>query len=99
MHHYDLYSIALWTNLLLTLRNNDKLHFFSTNVELEWNNASLNPPADSPVLIQSGLTMLAMAKMSAARKRHPDITVSLSMSLRAGWRSERLCASISTLFL
>lgn len=36
-------------------------------------------PADSPVLIQSGLAMLAMAKMSAARKRHPDITVSLSM--------------------
>lgn len=28
--------------------------------------------------------MLAMAKMSAARKRHPDITVSLSMSVRKG---------------
>lgn len=38
-----------------------------------------NLPAESPVLIQSGLAMLAMAKMSAARKRHPDITVSLSM--------------------
>lgn len=33
------------------------------------------------MLIQSGLAMLAMAKMSAARKRHPDITVSLSMTM------------------
>lgn len=41
-----------------------------------------NVPAESPVLIQSGLAMLAMAKMSAARKRHPDITLSLSMSVR-----------------
>lgn len=43
-----------------------------------------NVPAESPVLIQSGLAMLAMAKMSAARKRHPEITVSLSMSVRTG---------------
>lgn len=37
-------------------------------------------PADSPVLIQSGLARLAMAKMSAARKRHPEMMVSLSIS-------------------
>lgn len=37
-------------------------------------------PADSPVLIQSGLAMLAMAKISAARKRHPEMMVSLSIS-------------------
>lgn len=46
--------------------------------------ANNNLPAESPVLIQSGLAMLAMAKMSAARKRHPDITVSLSMTAHAG---------------
>lgn len=84
MHHYDLYSIALWTDLLSTPRNNDQLHFLNINTELKWSKAPLNPPADSPVLIQSGLTTLAMAKMSAARKRHPEITVSLSMSVRAG---------------
>lgn len=43
-----------------------------------------NLPAESPELIQSGLAMLAMAKMSAARKRHPEITVSLSMSVDPG---------------
>lgn len=43
-----------------------------------------NLPAESPVLIQSGLATLAMAKMSAARKRHPDITLSLSMSVVPG---------------
>lgn len=37
-------------------------------------------PADSPVLIQSGLAMLAMAKMSAARNRHPDMMVNLSIA-------------------
>lgn len=36
------------------------------------------------MLIQSGLATLAMAKMSAARKRHPDITFSLSMSVGPG---------------
>lgn len=41
---------------------------------------NLHLPAESPVLIQSGLAMLAMAKMSAARKRHPEITVSLSIT-------------------
>lgn len=40
-----------------------------------------NLPVESAVLIQSGLAMLAMAKKSAARNRHPDITVSLSMSV------------------
>lgn len=38
-------------------------------------------PADSPVLIQSGFATLAMANISAARKRHPEIMVSLSMSV------------------
>lgn len=42
---------------------------------------SPNLPVASPVLIQSGLAILAMAKISAARKRHPDMTVSLSISL------------------
>lgn len=37
-------------------------------------------PADSPVLIQSGFAILAIAKISAAKKRHPDIIVSLSIS-------------------
>lgn len=41
---------------------------------------SPNLPVASPVLIQSGLAILAMAKISAARKRHPDMTVSLSIS-------------------
>jgi len=41
----------------------------------------MNLPEAPPVLIQSGLAMLAMAKMSAVRKRHPEITVSLSMSV------------------
>lgn len=36
-------------------------------------------PADSPVLIQSGFAMLAIAKISAARNRHPDIIVNLSI--------------------
>ena len=36
-------------------------------------------PADSPVLIQSGFAMLAIAKISAARNRHPDIMVNLSI--------------------
>lgn len=40
------------------------------------------------MLIQSGLATLAMAKMSAARKRHPDITVSLSMSVDTDGESE-----------
>lgn len=39
----------------------------------------LHLPADSPVLIQSGFAMLAMAKISAARNRHPEMIVSLSM--------------------
>lgn len=39
-----------------------------------------NLPADSPVLIQSGFAMLAIAKISAARNRHPEMIVSLSMS-------------------
>lgn len=51
---------------------------------MSFSNTKENVPAESPVLIQSGLAMLAMAKMSAARKRHPDITVSLSMSVRTG---------------
>lgn len=37
-------------------------------------------PADSPVLIQSGFAMLAIAKISAARNRQPEMMVSLSMS-------------------
>lgn len=37
-------------------------------------------PADSPVLIQSGFAMLAIAKISAARNRHPEMIVSLSIS-------------------
>lgn len=49
-----------------------------------------NVPAESPVLIQSGFATLAMAKMSAARKRHPDITVSLSMSVRTGCGGGRM---------
>ena len=32
------------------------------------------------MLIQSGLAILAIAKISAARKRHPDIIVNLSIS-------------------
>lgn len=40
-------------------------------------------PADSPVLIQSGFAMLAIAKISAARKRHPEMIVSLSIPLPA----------------
>lgn len=38
-------------------------------------------PADSPVLIQSGFATLAMANISAAKKRHPEIMVSLSISV------------------
>lgn len=37
-------------------------------------------PADSPVLIQSGFAILAIAKISAARNRHPEMMVSLSIS-------------------
>lgn len=37
-------------------------------------------PVASPVLIQSGLAMLAIAKISAARNRHPEMMVSLSIS-------------------
>lgn len=37
-------------------------------------------PSSSPVLIQSGFTTLAIAKISAARNRHPEIMVSLSIS-------------------
>ena len=55
--------------------------------------ATTNLPADSPVLIQSGLAMLAMAKMSAARKRHPEITVSLSMSVSTGG-GQRVCVPL-----
>ena len=40
----------------------------------------LHLPADSPVLIQSGFAMLAIAKISAARNRHPEMIVSLSIS-------------------
>lgn len=40
----------------------------------------LRLPADSPVLIQSGFAMLAIAKISAARNRHPEMIVSLSIS-------------------
>lgn len=40
----------------------------------------MRAPADSPVLIQSGFAMLAIAKISAARNRHPEIIVNLSMS-------------------
>lgn len=40
----------------------------------------LRLPADSPVLIQSGFAMLAMAKISAARNRQPEMIVSLSIS-------------------
>lgn len=40
----------------------------------------LRLPADSPVLIQSGFAMLAIAKISAARNRQPEMMVSLSMS-------------------
>lgn len=44
------------------------------------NNVLLYLPADSPVLIQSGFAILAMAKISAARNRHPEMIVSLSIS-------------------
>lgn len=40
----------------------------------------LHLPADSPVLIQSGFAMLAIAKISAARNRQPEMIVSLSIS-------------------
>lgn len=40
----------------------------------------LRLPADSPVLIQSGFAILAIAKISAARNRQPEMIVSLSMS-------------------
>lgn len=43
-------------------------------------NALLHLPADSPVLIQSGFAILAIAKISAARNRHPEMIVSLSIS-------------------
>lgn len=56
-----------------------------------------NLPPDSPMLIQSGLATLAMAKMSAARKRHPDITVSLSMSVNTKGGTEGDRASRSDL--
>lgn len=56
-----------------------------------------NLPPDSPMLIQSGLATLAMAKMSAARKRHPDITVSLSMSVNTKGGTEGDGASRSDL--
>lgn len=47
----------------------------------------LHLPADSPVLIQSGFAMLAIAKISAARNRQPEMMVSLSMSSAwwTGW--------------
>lgn len=54
-------------------------------------------PPDSPMLIQSGLATLAIAKMSAARKRHPDITVSLSMSVNTKGGTEGDGASRSDL--
>lgn len=41
---------------------------------------TVRAPADSPVLIQSGFAMLAIAKISAARNRHPEMIVSLSIS-------------------
>lgn len=55
----------------------------------------LHLPADSPVLIQSGFAMLAIAKISAARNRQPEMIVSLSISPADGgvkdvegmWRS------------
>lgn len=40
----------------------------------------MRAPADSPVLIQSGFAMLAIAKISAARNRHPEMIVSLSIA-------------------
>jgi len=43
------------------------------------NRGLLSLPADSPVLIQSGFAMLAIAKISAARNRHPEMIVSLSI--------------------
>lgn len=46
------------------------------------NSGCYHLPADSPVLIQSGFAMLAIAKISAARNRHPEMIVSLSISLQ-----------------
>lgn len=51
-----------------------------TRVVLSCRCCSLHLPADSPVLIQSGFAMLAIAKISAARNRHPEMIVSLSIS-------------------
>lgn len=40
---------------------------------------TVRAPSWPPVLIQSGFAILAIAKISAARKRHPEIMVSLSI--------------------
>lgn len=39
----------------------------------------IKAPSASPVFIQSGFATLAMAKISAARNKHPEIMVSLSI--------------------
>lgn len=49
-------------------------------VSFDVGNGLLHLPADSPVLIQSGFAILAIAKISAARNRHPEMIVSLSIS-------------------
>lgn len=68
---------ALQTMLLLLLQCKDRTRTHSHKSAL---NGQPCLPADSPVLIQSGFAMLAIAKISAARNRHPEMIVSLSMS-------------------
>lgn len=51
----------------------------SITVVLKGGCGLLHLPADSPVLIQSGFAILAIAKISAARKRQPEMIVSLSI--------------------
>lgn len=64
---------AMWREILLEITQ----HIYSSSFECC---GLLHLPADSPVLIQSGFAMLAIAKISAARNRHPEMIVSLSIS-------------------
>lgn len=57
-----------------------KKHTQNLTVGLNGSYGLLRLPADSPVLIQSGFAMLAIAKISAARNRQPEMIVSLSIS-------------------
>lgn len=64
---------------VLIHRRNKPSRLHLTNVS-QCNAIMLFLPSASPVLIQSGFAILAMAKISAARKRHPEIMVNLSIS-------------------